>query len=126
SGKPWAPEGVAAILRRLERWEEAGGAALAREGVRENDRGSGRLTHRKPPTNGGRDPGENPQSLPLTPSRVSLVCPASSPALAGARASGARLSSERLLASSPGQPVIGPTWPRVRRSCFLGSPVAYQ
>lgn len=30
SGKPWAPEGVAAILRRLERWEEAGVAALAR------------------------------------------------------------------------------------------------
>ena len=29
SGRPWAPEGVAAILRRLERWEEAGVAALA-------------------------------------------------------------------------------------------------
>ena len=24
SGRPWTPEGVASILRRLERWEAAG------------------------------------------------------------------------------------------------------
>ena len=29
SGKPWMPENVATILRRLERWEAAGVNALA-------------------------------------------------------------------------------------------------